>query len=71
MNTTNALYNFRLLSALRSDDPSTVQPFLDDLQKGDGTEKDRKVGRLLGMAVRIASGALLAKVVGQVQLSSH
>lgn len=56
MNTTNALYNFRLLSALRSDDPSAVQPFLDDLHNGDEAEKDRKTGRLLGMAVRIASG---------------
>lgn len=60
MNTTNALYNFRLLSALRSDDPSAVQPFLDDLQNGDEAEKDRKAGRLLGMAVRIASGRSLA-----------
>lgn len=54
--TSNALYSFRLLSALRSDDPSAVQPFLDDLQKSEGDERDRKIGQLLGMAVRIASG---------------
>lgn len=54
----NALYNFRLLEALRSDDPAQVQPFLDELGHGGsgGAEDEGKAGRLLGMAVRVASG---------------
>nr|XP_018260745.1 oxysterol-binding protein [Kwoniella dejecticola CBS 10117]OBR82903.1 oxysterol-binding protein [Kwoniella dejecticola CBS 10117] len=55
----NALYNFRLLSALRSDNPSEVQPFLDELRpsthSAEGMEDLDKAGRLLGMAVRVAS----------------
>nr|XP_019044285.1 oxysterol-binding protein [Kwoniella bestiolae CBS 10118]OCF23215.1 oxysterol-binding protein [Kwoniella bestiolae CBS 10118] len=54
-----ALYNFRLLSALRSDNPSEVQPFLDELRPStssvEGQEDLDKAGRLLGMAVRVAS----------------
>ena len=50
----NALYNFRLLEALRSDDPSKVDPFLQEL--GGGQDDDSKAGRLLGMAVKVASG---------------
>ena len=57
---TNALYNFRLLEALRSDDPAKVQPFIDELQPSarsvEGQEDVAKAGRLLGMAVRVASG---------------
>lgn len=60
----NALYNFRLLEALRSDDPTQVQPFLDELRGGAGAQQEQgqgsgdedKAGRLLGMAVRVASG---------------
>lgn len=46
----SALYNFKLLQALRSDDPSQVQPFLDEV-KGDPT----RAGNLLGMAVKIGT----------------
>ena len=62
----NALYNFRLLEALRSDDPKQVQPFLDELKGGStagqapGPEAEDKAGRLLGMAVRVASGEFTA-----------
>lgn len=56
----SALYNFRLLEALRSDDPRRVQPFLDELQpstmSADGMEDAAKSGKVLGMAVRVASG---------------
>ncbi|WVQ67040.1 uncharacterized protein L199_005233 [Kwoniella botswanensis] len=54
-----ALYNFRLLSALRSDNAAEVQPFLDELRPStksvEGQEDLDKAGRLLGMAVRVAS----------------
>ena len=57
---TSALYNFRLLEALQSDDPRRVQPFLDELRpssgSADGMEDAAKAGKLLGMAVRVASG---------------
>lgn len=53
---TDALYNFRLLSALRADDVSAVQPFLEGLQGGDPNDREIRTGRLLGMAIRIASG---------------
>jgi hypothetical protein len=52
----DALRNFKLLSALRADDPAAVQPFLEDLGSESGLGRDAKAGRLLGMAVRIASG---------------
>lgn len=48
-----ALYNFRLLSALRSDDATQLQPFLDAL-KGDAS----RAGVLLGMAVKVGTGEL-------------
>lgn len=48
----SALYNFKLLAALRSGNPSDVQPYLDELKAG----PDGGAGRLLGMAVRVASG---------------
>ena len=53
-----ALYNFRLLEALRSDDPQQVQHFLDELAKSssNGQPDVEQAGRLLGMAVRVASG---------------
>lgn len=54
---TDALYNFRLLSALRSDDVSAVQPFLEGLQGGTPDDREIRTGQLLGMAIRIASGA--------------
>jgi hypothetical protein len=53
---TDALYNFRLLSALRSDDVSEVQPFLEGLQGGTQADREIRTGQLLGMAIRIASG---------------
>ncbi|WWC71885.1 uncharacterized protein I206_105844 [Kwoniella pini CBS 10737] len=63
----NALYNFRLLSALRSDNPSEVQPFLDELRpstkSADGMEDLDKVGRLVGMAVRVASAPTIQLIL--------
>lgn len=56
----SALYNFRLLSALRSEGTSEVQPFLNQLKAAGGTEEQiEKAGQLLGMAVRVASSASL------------
>ena len=52
----DALYNFKLLSALRADDPQAVQPFLDQLGSSNDGSRDVKAGLLLAMAVRIASG---------------
>lgn len=56
----SALYNFRLLEALRSDDPGKVQPFLDELRpstmSANGMQDEMKAGKLLGMAVKVASG---------------
>lgn len=51
---TAALYNFRLLSALRSGNPNDVQPYIDELANASNPEASP--GRLLGMAVRVASG---------------
>jgi hypothetical protein len=45
-----ALYNFRLLSALRSDDASQVQAFIDEAE-GDPTRS----GALLGTAVKVGT----------------
>lgn len=47
----SVLYNFRLLSALRSDDPAQVQPFLDEAAKSGPAQ----TGVLLGMAVRVGT----------------
>lgn len=46
------LYNFRLLSALRSGNLQEVQPYIDELT----SNPEASPGRLLGMAVRVASG---------------
>lgn len=54
--TNTALHNFKLLEALRSDDPAVLQPFLSELKPGASGEDAVKTGRLLGMAARIASG---------------
>lgn len=55
-----ALHNFKLLEALRSDDPAKVKPFLDELRPSSGSvegqEDAAKAGKILGMAVRVASG---------------
>ena len=55
-----ALYTFKLLEAMRSDDPSQVQPFLDELRTDASNQENEgdnvKAGKLLGMAVRVASG---------------
>ncbi|WRT70348.1 uncharacterized protein IL334_007346 [Kwoniella shivajii] len=63
----NALYNFRLLSALRSENPSEVQPFLDELKPSSnsvgGQEDLEKAGKLLGMAVRIASVPIITQIL--------
>jgi hypothetical protein len=56
LSATEALYNFRLLSALRSDDLSAIQPFLLDLSQGDASSQIERQGQLLGMAVKVASG---------------
>lgn len=50
--TNAALYNFKLLEALRSGNTGEVQPYLDELK----TAPEGNTGRLLGMAVRVASG---------------
>lgn len=56
----SALYNFRLLSALRSEDASEVQQFLNQLKAAGGAEEQiEKAGQLLGMAVRVASSESL------------
>jgi hypothetical protein len=51
----SALYNFKLLAALRSENAAEVQPFLDELRpssrSAEGLEDAGKAGRLLGMAV--------------------
>lgn len=64
----NALYNFRLLEALRSDDPTKVHPLLQDLKEGgvEGQEAVEKAGKLLGMAVKVASCeyAILLAIMG-------
>jgi hypothetical protein len=52
----DALRSFKLLSALRADSPTSVQPFLEELGSESGAERDVKAGQLLAMAVRIASG---------------
>ena len=56
----SALYNFKLLEALRSDDPKQVHPFVDELKPSPtsaaGQADVLKAGNLLGMAVRVASG---------------
>ncbi|KAK4689354.1 oxysterol-binding protein 1, partial [Tremellales sp. Uapishka_1] len=66
-----ALYNFRLLSALRSENPQDVQPFLDELQPSSrsaaGMEDLEKVGRLLAMAVRVGSVETIRRILA----SSH
>lgn len=49
----SALHNFRLLAALRSGDPQEVQPYLDDLKNAPA---EAGPGRILGMAVQVASG---------------
>ncbi len=51
MQANSVLYNFRLLSALRSDDPAQVQPFLEEAKTG-GT------GELLGTAVKVGTSRL-------------
>jgi hypothetical protein len=52
----DALRNFKLLSALRADDPAAVQPFLEETKSESDSGRDVKIGQLLGMSVRIASG---------------
>lgn len=51
-----ALYSFKLLEALRSDDPAAVQPFLNELNQSGNEYNASKAGSLLGMAARISSG---------------
>lgn len=50
-----ALYNFKLLAALRSGNRADVQPYLDELKT---SAPEGAAGRLLGMAVRVATGEL-------------
>ncbi|WVR00350.1 hypothetical protein IAU59_007493 [Kwoniella sp. CBS 9459] len=63
----SALYNFKLLSALRSDDPAQVQPFLDELKPStksvEGQEDLEKAGKLLGIAVRVAAVPIIAQIL--------
>ncbi|WVQ84916.1 hypothetical protein IAT38_007079 [Cryptococcus sp. DSM 104549] len=62
----SALYNFRLLAALRSEDPAQVQPFLNQLKPGktgDEQEDLDKAGQLLGMAVRVASVPIISIIL--------
>ncbi|WWD19523.1 hypothetical protein CI109_103984 [Kwoniella shandongensis] len=69
-----ALYNFRLLSALRSDDPAQVQPFLEELKpsnhSAEGLEDLEKAGKLLGMAVRIASVSTIQDILSSPNIPS-
>ncbi|KAE8539551.1 hypothetical protein D1P53_004653 [Cryptococcus gattii VGV] len=67
----SALYNFRLLSALRSEDTSEVQPFLNQLKAAGGTEEQiEKAGQLLGMAVRVASIPVITLVLNSPNVPS-
>ncbi|EIW72252.1 hypothetical protein TREMEDRAFT_70659 [Tremella mesenterica DSM 1558] len=69
---TAALYNFRLLAALRSDDPAQVQPFLDELKlvKGQEGESVAKAGRLLAMAVRVAPVSIVSDILASPYIPS-
>ncbi|KAL7418318.1 hypothetical protein Q5752_006776 [Cryptotrichosporon argae] len=67
----SALYNFRLLSALRSENPSAVQPFIDELSSSpEGLAPDAAAGRLLGMAVRVATVNTLALILASPNVAS-
>ncbi|WVO21082.1 uncharacterized protein IAS62_002386 [Cryptococcus decagattii] len=67
----SALYNFRLLSALRSEDMSEVQPFLNQLKAAGGTEEQiEKAGQLLGMAVRVASIPVITLILNSPNVPS-
>ncbi|KAK8853109.1 hypothetical protein IAR55_003810 [Kwoniella newhampshirensis] len=70
----SALYNFRLLSALRSDDPAQVKPFLDELKpsshSAEGFEDTEKAGKLLGMAVRIATVSTIREILASPHIPS-
>lgn len=67
----SALYNFRLLSALRSEDASEVQQFLNQLKAAGGTEEQmEKAGQMLGMAVRVASIPVITLILNSPNVSS-
>jgi len=66
----DALRNFKLLSALRADEPAAVQPFLTELRSANKSERDVKAGQLLGMAVRIASGPSTRRISRRRLISS-
>ncbi|OXC70624.1 hypothetical protein AYX13_00601 [Cryptococcus neoformans] len=67
----SALYNFRLLSALRSEDASEVQQFLNQLKAAGGAEEQiEKAGQLLGMAVRVASIPVITLILNSPNVPS-
>ncbi|CAD6572572.1 MAG: hypothetical protein TREMPRED_000577 [Tremellales sp. Tagirdzhanova-0007] len=70
----SALYNFRLLEALRSDEPAKVQPFLDELRPSSssaaGMEDATRAGKLLGMAVRVASVPIVSQIITSPNVST-
>ncbi|CAK9786023.1 hypothetical protein CC85DRAFT_308156 [Cutaneotrichosporon oleaginosum] len=57
--TNAALYNFRLLEALRSGNVAEVQPYLDELKSA----PEGSAGRILGMAVRVASVPVIKHIL--------
>ncbi|TYJ57130.1 hypothetical protein B9479_002231 [Cryptococcus floricola] len=62
----SALYNFRLLAALRSEDPAQIQPFLNQIKAGPNGEDVDKAGQLLGMAVRVANVPIVSLILASV-----
>ncbi|WVQ73019.1 hypothetical protein IAR50_002582 [Cryptococcus sp. DSM 104548] len=62
----SALYNFRLLAALRSEDPIQLQPFLNQIKTGPNGEDIEKAGQLLGMAVRVANVSIVSLILASV-----
>ncbi|ORX40701.1 Oxysterol-binding protein-domain-containing protein [Kockovaella imperatae] len=69
-----ALYNFKLLEALRSDDPKMVQPFIDELKPSPtsaaGQADVLRAGNLLGMAVRVSSMPIVNLIISSPSITS-
>ncbi|BEI80271.1 hypothetical protein CcaverHIS002_0108000 [Cutaneotrichosporon cavernicola] len=66
VSTNAALYNFKLLEALRSGNGAEVQPYLDELK----TAPEGSAGRLLGMAVRVASVPVIKYILNSPSIPS-
>ncbi|KAL1409960.1 hypothetical protein Q8F55_003959 [Vanrija albida] len=66
----SALYNFRLLAALRSGFATEVQPFIDELATADPNSDAAHPGRLLGMAARVATIPIVQQILNSPNLKS-